>query len=55
MSFEGKFDVFGLTPEVGGEVSVGVGQSEVGSLQEVTSGSGATLRGSVDILDTGEL
>lgn len=47
--------VFGLAPEIGGKVSVGVGQSVVGSLQEVTSGSGATLRGGVDILDTSEL
>jgi len=53
--FSGEFEIFRLAPEVRGKISVGVGQSVVGSLQEVTSSSGATTRRGVDILDTGEL
>lgn len=44
VNFSGEFKILGLAPEVGCEESVGVGKSVVGSLEEIASSSGATLR-----------
>lgn len=44
-----------IKPEIGCEVTIGLGQGEEGGLDEVTEGLGVTNRGCVDILDTGEL
>ena len=55
VNFSGKLKILGLAPEVGCEESVGVGKGVVGSLEEIASSSGATLRRGVDVLDTREL
>lgn len=44
-----------VPPEIGGEELVGLGDGDEGSLQEVTSGSSASLRLGVAISDSGHL
>jgi len=52
---EGGLGDNGVLPHVRSEVTVGAADSVEGSHGEVATGLGGTLRGSVNILDTGEL
>lgn len=48
-------DELGLLPQVGSEESVGVRDGHEGSLEGVLKSLGGTGRGSVDVVNTGEL
>lgn len=48
-------DKLGLLPEIWGEVTVGVADSDEGGLEGVLDGLGGSGGGGVDILNTGEL
>ena len=50
-----RSDELGLFPQVGGQVSVCVADSDEGSLQGVLEGLGRTRGGSVNVVDTSEL
>jgi len=50
-----RSDELGLLPQVGGQVSVCVADSDEGSLQGVLEGLGRTGGGSVNVVDTSEL
>lgn len=52
---EGGLGESALSPEIGGQVSVGVADGEEGSLHEVTHSLGASLGLGVHIMDTSEL
>jgi len=51
----GRLDENGLLPQVGSQVGVGLGNSSVGSLGEVSKGSGRATGRGVAIFDTGHL
>lgn len=48
-------DKLGLLPQVGGQVTVCVADSDEGGLEGVLKGLGGTGRGCVDVIDTGKL
>jgi hypothetical protein len=52
---ERRGDALNLGPEIGGEVSVGLGKGVESSLDEVLGSSGVTSGWGVNIIDTGEL
>lgn len=51
----GSLDEVSLSPEVGGEVSVGLGAAAEDGLDEVTHGLGLSSGGGVAIVNTSEL
>lgn len=52
---ESVFNFLGLSPEIGGQIQVGLFKSVEGGSDEVSLGSGLTLRTGVDITNTGHL
>lgn len=52
---EGGLKVLCLGPKIGREIHVSVAKSVEASFDEVLSGSGVTIGGSVNILNTGKL